>query len=422
MRSTSRGSRVGSRSLAGWLVSLVISAVLVGYLLSFIDPVDVVETLRFAHRPSLMLYVGLWAVGMAGRVLRYWLLLGRTVAVWPLTLVALVRNFAVDLLPARVGSLSYVYLLTTRAGAPVEAGLSSFLLAFVLDAVAIAPLLLLALLVAGSASPLSPVSLAVPAVALLVLSLLALLLLQPALRAGARWLRLAAGRPLAARFAGIEEVSRKLDQVAVQVGQASGRNILVPAFLVSLVIRLAKFGSMYCLLHAVLVPHGYDWGSLPFFHVFLGMAGAELSATLPIHGVAGLGTYEAVWALTFTQLGFPAEVAIVSGFATHLITQVQDRAVGLPAMVWIMRPGFGSDGSRGRGGPALARVRALPGAGPDISTGREASGRKGPRRQGARRSERAGVLVQYVERSNQAQRSQRGPLRSRSRDPLRYPG
>ena len=96
------------------------------------------------------------------------------------------------------------------------------------------------------------------------LSLFALLLLQPALSAAARGLRLAAGRPLAARWARIEEVSRKLDQVAVEVGHASGRNILVPAFVVSLVIRLAKFGGMYCLLHAVLVPHGYDWGSLPF--------------------------------------------------------------------------------------------------------------------------------------------------------------
>lgn len=347
MKSTSGGSRLGRRSLAGWLVSLVISAALVGYLLSLIDPVDVVETLRSAHRPSLLLYLGLSVVGLAGRVLRYRLLLGRTVALWPLTLVTLVRNFAVDLLPARLGSLSYVYLVTTRAGAPLEAGVSSFLLAFVLDAVAIAPLLLLALLVVGAASPFSPVSLALPAAALLVLSLLALLLLQPALRAAARWLRRASGRPLLARFARIEDVSRTLDQAAIQVGHASGRNILVPAFVVSLVIRLTKFGGIYCLLHAVLVPHGYDWGSLPLFHVFLGMAGAELSATLPIHGVAGLGTYEAVWALTFTQLGFPAEIAIVSGFATHLITQVQDYAVGLLAMVWIMRPGFRRAGAEG---------------------------------------------------------------------------
>jgi len=344
------GFRVGRRFLGG-LVSLLISAVLVGYLLSLIDPVDVVDTLRAAHRPSLMLYLGLWAVGLAGRVLRYWLLLGRTVALWPLTLVTLVRNFAVDLLPARVGSLSYVYLVTTRAGASVEAGLSSFLLAFVLDAVAIAPLLLFALLVAGAASPLSPLSLALAAVALLLFSLLALLLLRPAIGVAARWLRLAAGRPPLARFARLEDVARKLDQVAVQVGHAFRRNILVPALFVSLVIRLAKFGGLYCLLHAVLVPHGYDWGSLPFFHVFLGMAGAELSATLPIHGVAGLGTYEAVWALTFTQLGFPADIAIVSGFATHLITQVQDYAVGLLALLWIMRPGFRLQSDAGSGRP-----------------------------------------------------------------------
>jgi uncharacterized membrane protein YbhN (UPF0104 family) len=72
--------------------------------------------------------------------------------------------------------------------------------------------------------------------------------------------------------------------------------------------------------------------------VFLGVAGAELSATLPLHSLAGFGTYEAAWTLGFTQLGMSTEIAILSGFATHLLSQVHDYGLGLLAFLWLMRP------------------------------------------------------------------------------------
>ena len=327
-------------ALLRWLFSLLISISLVVYLLRLVDPREVVSTLRAIHLPSLSAYLVVSLLGLTVRVLRYWLLLERKVKVWPLTLVTLVRNFTVDLIPARIGSLSYVYLMTTRAGASLDAALSSFLLAFIFDVAAIAPLLLLALLVVGSSAPLSPVSLAIPAGVLLLLSLLALFLVRPGLQWSARWSLWSSRWWPFSRIPGFSQVSVKLEQTAEQVQRAWNHGTMVPIFLISLLVRLTKFGGMYCLLHAVLVPRGYDWGSLGVFRTFLGIAGAELSATLPIHGIAGLGTYEAAWALTFTQFGFPTDIAIVSGFATHLITQVQDYTLGLLAFLWIMRPGF----------------------------------------------------------------------------------
>ena len=57
------------------------------------------------------------------------------------------RNLFVDLLPARLGELSYVYLLTKRAGRPAEDGLASLFLAVLFDLIALVPLLILAILV-----------------------------------------------------------------------------------------------------------------------------------------------------------------------------------------------------------------------------------------------------------------------------------
>jgi hypothetical protein len=57
-----------------------------------------------------------------------------------------------------------------------------------------------------------------------------------------------------------------------------------------------------------------------------------MSATLPIHGIAGFGTYETAWALGFGQLGLSSRVAILSGFATHLLSQLYDYSIGLLAL------------------------------------------------------------------------------------------
>jgi uncharacterized membrane protein YbhN (UPF0104 family) len=111
-------------------------------------------------------------------------------------------------------------------------------------------------------------------------------------------------------------------------------------FWVSVGVRLFKFSSYYVLLHAVLVSHGFTIATLNPFVVFLGIAGAEFSGNLPIHAFAGFGTYEAAWTLGFTQLGFTKEIAILSGFATHLLSQVHDYSLGLAALLWVMRPGY----------------------------------------------------------------------------------
>ncbi len=110
----------------------------------------------------------------------------------------------------------------------------------------------------------------------------------------------------------------------------------------SVVIRLLKFAAYWSLLLGVVGEHDLGAKDLPFWSVFLGIAGAELSATLPIHGIAGFGTYETAWKLGFERLGVSPRVAILSGFATHLLSQVYDYSLGLVALglalAWSRKP------------------------------------------------------------------------------------
>lgn len=323
-------TRSRPKDLIGSLASVVISLTLVIYLLRQIDPRQLLTTLEHLYWPSIATYVGLSLAGLIARAYRYFLLLAGRVGLGSLMIVTLVRNLFVDLLPARIGSLAYVYVVTQRCGIPLRDGLASFLLAFVFDFLAIAPLLLLALLVVGGGVTGWWVLLLLCAI-VTISSVLAYHALAPALR-------LIAG--VSAPIPRLQAVGARALETAESLGEIRRRGVLGRVFWVSVAVRLFKFSAYYALLHAVLVSHGFTLATLKPFHVLLGVAGAELSATLPIHSLAGFGTYEAAWTLGFTQLGFSKELAILSGFATHLLSQIHDYSLGLLALLWVMRPSY----------------------------------------------------------------------------------
>lgn len=326
------------KGLIRFSLSLLVSGALVAYLVRDVGLGAIFETLRGAYVPGVLLGSATFVAMVIARVLRYRVLLAAEVGYGPLTLITLVRGMLADLLPARIGTVSYVYLVRTRAGVPLDDALSSFLLAFVLDMVAIAPLLLLALAVVGfgisGAAVLSALSLV-----LLAGAVIGLLLLGPALRFGAGILgRLAGDGGRGWLQSGVETVESTADRVQ----EVRRRGDLLPAFGLSLLVRLTKFGAHWMFLQAVLVPLGMPWGELGFFRAFLGVAGAELSAMLPISGLAAFGTYEAAWALGFSRLGLTEQQAILSGFATHILSQLHDYSLGVLSLLVLMRPGGGS--------------------------------------------------------------------------------
>ena len=329
---------VASRRWRPWLVSVAVTVGIFAYLLSQVDPSELARTARGLHRGYLAAFVTVLLLGVGFRAVRFWVLLGRTVRLKTLVAITLARNLFVDLLPARLGELSYVYLLSRRAGRTVEDGLASLLLAVLFDVVALTPLLVLAVVVVGGGGT-------VPAGWLAGISV--------ALAAGAYGaMRIAA--PVAVwvgdRLDGTPEgwrlrVAGWLRGTAGALRAAWARGIFVPVLLLSMGVRICKFGSYYLLVLAIMAPLGYTAAGLGFFRVFLGVVGAELAAALPIHGIAGFGTFEAAWALSFSQLGFSPQEAIVSGILAHLVSQLVEYTLGGGALLYVMRPEATTRGS-----------------------------------------------------------------------------
>jgi uncharacterized membrane protein YbhN (UPF0104 family) len=304
------------------LGSLLLSAALCAFLLRHIDPREILRWLARVDRPLFAGYVLLSVAGLLARAWRYRMLIGEWIGLFPLVLVTAARNFLVDLFPARLGSLSYVFLLTRRFGVPLEPVLSSFVVTFFYDLFAMTLLIGVALVLEfGRFEGAAAVGAAASALGAVVV--VAFLRLAPALRyAAARCHRFARG----------EAIATRLERTAVEIEQTHARGLTLELLGISFVIRLLKFSAYWILLLAVV--HGQDLRSvdLPFWTVFLGIAAAELSATLPVHGIAGFGTYETAWAIGFRELGVPFRVAILSGFATHLLSQIYDYSLGLVAL------------------------------------------------------------------------------------------
>ncbi len=322
------------------LISLALSVVLLALLFSQIETGDLRRVLRSIFLPALLGYM---AAALAGALLRTWryrLLFGRGVVRWPhLLLATFVRNSFVDLLPARAGSLSFIYILNRRLKVPFETVTSVFVVSFVYDFLTLGPFVVAAVVLAGlGREHLNSGALIAIGIAFSVLWLAIL-----------RWLPEASGVVLRVIRAGLRATKRsegktarlieeKFQATVDELKAVRARKMDLVLFGQSLLIRLAKYVSIYLMLGALLRNSGFDLGRLGFWTMILGLTGAEMTSSLPIKGLAGFGTWETAWALTFTLMGIDTRLAVVSGLGVHLLTNIFEYSLGISSLLVLAVP------------------------------------------------------------------------------------
>jgi len=272
------------------------------------------------------------------RTWRYLVLLrtnGQSPSSFGLYLVTIVRNFFSDLLPARLGTLIYIYLVQTRLGVPFGAATASFALAFVFDILALGFLIILAAVFISSTVLSTPVIIGGGAV-LLILCLVVLLLLPHLLQLAAT---LAAHMPLIGKNYR-EKLHDAFATAKKSIIDTREAGIFSQVLFLSFGVRCFKYLSLFVLLLALMIPAGYEAEIFHLPRVLLGFCSAELAASLPVSGIAGFGAYEGAWALVFQLLGFPEKMAMVSSVSHHLFTQVYGYTIGVVALIILWMPFF----------------------------------------------------------------------------------
>ncbi|MBU1910330.1 MAG: flippase-like domain-containing protein [Verrucomicrobia bacterium] len=322
------------KNLAYVLFSVAVTVGIFAWLFSHVSVRDVADLLRHVDPRGVALFV---LASLAMSVFRAWryLVVLRASGYVPgriaLYLVVLVRNTFSDLLPARIGTLVYIYIITTRLGIPFGAASSSFALAFIFDMIALAPLIAWAALGLGGGSLWMLIGFGV----LLAGLMIAILRWLP------RLLEYAGERVARVRLLGAERGRRwkqALDEVVNDLRKAREAGIYGRVFVLSLMVRFFKYASLYLFLFALVAPLGYGWRALPVPRVFTGLCAAEAAASLPISGFAGFGAYEGAWAMVFRMLLFPAPLAKMTSIAHHLFTQVYGYSLGALALLILLLP------------------------------------------------------------------------------------
>lgn len=320
-------------------LSLTITAGVFLYLSRTVSVTEVVALLRSVDGTFIALFVVLSLSMSFFRTWRYHILLavsGYRPPSIALFLVVLVRNFFADLLPARIGTLIYVYLANSRLGIPYGAALSSFALAFLFDILAIVPLVLGIVFVGHQGIAMSSTAIAGVGAALGVVVVLLILCLPVLADLGSSIVQKSPWHR--SKFA--MKLIETLESMRSELLRCREAGIAGRILLLSIAIRVTKYGALFVFLIALLRPLGYGPGEVQAGGALVAILLAEVAASLPVSGIAGFGAYEGVWATVFQLQGFPEKVASLTAISHHLFTQVYGYGIGVLALLLLILPTF----------------------------------------------------------------------------------
>ncbi len=242
-----------------------------------------------------------------------------------LFIVTLTRNMLVDLLPGRLGELSYAAMLNRGYGVGGAACASSLAVSVLFDFVAllfvVAGLLSATLAAAGSPGWMGPTAI----VLAVVVALMAWVIFSGARHAAFLWRALA--RPLPPwRWVG--RVSALTDRTVQALHLIRRAAVLWPVLAWSVLIRLTKYAGVMAIFYAVALPSFPNLATASPAQALLALVGAEGGASLPVPAFMSFGSYEGGGLLAFAALGFPPEEAARALLATHIASQFFDYVLG----------------------------------------------------------------------------------------------
>lgn len=307
----------------------IITVVLVAILLSQISLHDLIATILAIDSIYLIAAFFLYFCTYLLRSLRFSILLNGTVHLVDLLPIICVHNMMNNILPARTGELSYVYLIKKLQGRSTGEGIATLVMARVFDFIVIIFLLLVTGFLINTLYGLFEDMLW-----LFYLMLCTLFLILVVMILLGRFF-MSVFRQLLSRFRLdqikiFEFILEKGDETVACLEQINMRRDLVPITIITLMIWIFNFGSLYLILIGMGV-------SIPIENIIFGAALILLSTILPIHGIAGFGTTEAIWTLVYIPLGMTLNDAIITGFVYHIVILVFITLIGAAGSFIIKR-------------------------------------------------------------------------------------
>ena len=311
-----------------------ITIALVAILLSQIEVSDVITTL--AGIDSLYLIAGfvLYICSYFFRALRFHILLNKEVGLRDLFNIVCVHNMVNNILPARTGELSYIYLLKKLHNKKTGEGISTLLVARVFDFIIISFLFFIsALVIRDLPDIVSKIIWAIVGLLMFVLLLFLALVFYDEVFIDI--IRRFANRIGALRFSLVRYLLRKGVETVQGFKLIKSKKLFGYVFITSMIIWCFQYSMLYILASAMNI-------SLAFWCMIFALTITFFTIVLPIQTVGGFGTIECGWALGFMILGISKEISITSGFGFHIVLLTFTVVLGTCGLVNMHRMGLSS--------------------------------------------------------------------------------
>ena len=355
------------KNLIRLLVSVAVSALIVGLLFGLLSSAGsgttssaILSGLRNALPAFVAIYIAAQIVQATVRAQRALVLLRascragtRLPSLFHMTLVTFVRGACADMLPARLGELSYVAMLNRGCAVPAADCFSSLSIGLLFDFIAL--LAVLAVAIPGAAQGLSLVGSLVMLAIICAVGLVLLFGFLP-------WF--AGKTPQLERFAPfrwkpVAALLKLIRDVADAVVAVRRQGVAAPVVGLSILIRAAKYGGLYFLFVAVTRPAWPELSHAGVFAVLVALIAAEGAASLPVPTFMSFGSYEAGGLAALTALGFGAADSMAAMLTMHVLSQVIDYSAGGLAFLLFTWLNAGTDGAAASKAESASRPRRL---------------------------------------------------------------
>lgn len=307
------------------LTAAIVTITLVAILLSQIELGDVVDTLTGIDPVYLVAGFGLYVLSYFFRALRFHILLNREVGIKDLFGIVCLHNMANNILPARTGELSYIYLIKNNHHVPIRDGVASLMVARVFDFVAIAVIFLISFNFLTESCLIVPLFSKILMLIVILMSIILLAFIYSQkiidyIKSSSFCVMIPKNR--------IDFLTNRLNTIAKKIDVIVNTKHITHAALLSTMVWFSSFMMGYLLI----IKMGMQ---LDIWAILVGFTFSVLISILPIHGIGGFGTMEGGWAVIFIALGAEKEIAISTGFAYHIIIIIYTIFLGICSMLFL---------------------------------------------------------------------------------------
>ena len=258
------------------------------------------------------------------RALRFKLILSTSLSMRRLFSIVGIHTFFNNVLPARTGELSYLYLIK-KEDMSVAKGASSLIIARIFDFLSMGVILLLALVFLAEMPEVIAGSLGVITGVVAFVALLFVLLVVKNRSALLRGKKLYDAFGFG-RWKIVQKIARFARDTLIGFAAVRSKKKLVGVGVATAGIWVMQYATLYFIILGAGI-------FIPLLFLVISITFRNLSTILPIQGIGGFGTIEGSWALGLILFGIEKDIAIATGFYNHLVVIVFYVLIGLYCML-----------------------------------------------------------------------------------------